>query len=236
MLRAAGGVTAGLAGASGLDYLQNPDSKYPLDTTGSEGSNRWRYGNFGINATLLGMAPFLHKVPHRFAALSAPFAKDLMVKAMPALDSVQKNMNTQRQAAKDTTANQNLALAGGAALGAGALGIGGAALLKYLSTKDRVNGPRMHVTLPTKNPNDRETEVDMPMDDDSISPAQQERLHRDVRKRLRGETRERTLKLDPETRKLISLDQWERKFGDQAPKTASERLANVVRLANNLWK
>ena len=76
----------------------------------------------------------------------------------------------------------------------------------------------------------------MPMDDDSISPAQQERLHRDVRKRLRGETRERTLKLDPETRKLISLDQWERKFGDQAPKTASERLANVVRLANNLWK
>jgi len=220
------GLPAGAAGAAGLDYLQNPESRYPFDMRGFEGSKRWRLGNAAINTGFLTMAPFLtHKPGLMYGALGSPFAKDLMVKGMPTLDSVQKNMDTQRMGTR-----------AGLALGAGALTLGGLGLAKFLRSKGRDAGGRVRVTLPTKSPSDKETEVDMPLDDSTISPAQRERLARDIRKRLRGETRERTLKLDPETHKLIPYDQWKARFGDTKAKAASERLSNIVHLANNLWK
>lgn len=221
---------AGVAGAAGLDYLQNPKARYPFDPEGGHGNQRWRYGNAAINSIFLTMAPFLHHNPAAmYGALSSPFIKDTLVAAMPTMESMRRDADTRRKSM-------------GAALGigAGALGLGGLATAKYLAAKNREMGGKVRVTLPTKDPNDRETEVEMPLDDVDISPAQRERLSRDVRKRVRSETRERTLKLDPETHKLIPFADWKARYGkgrtEEEVKVASDRLTNIVSIANNLWK
>jgi hypothetical protein len=54
-------------------------------------------------------------------------------------------------------------------------------------------GGRIRVALPTSDPNDRETELDMPMDNLEVSNTQLSKLQRDLRRRIRREGKERTL-------------------------------------------
>lgn len=61
---------------------------------------------------------------------------------------------------------------------------------------------RIKVTLPTKRPGDIETQLDMPVEQIELSNALMSKVRRDVRKRLRGESEERTVRkqLSPEER------------------------------------
>lgn len=219
------GPAAGLAGAAGLDYLQNPDARYPFDPNGFHGNNRWRYGNAAINTMFLGAAPFLHRHPAAmYGALSSPFVKDVLVSAMP-------TMNAVRGAADTTSKTQML----GSLLGAGALGLGAAGLAKYISSKDREQGGRVRVKLPSKGPHSKDTEVDIPLGDVAVSPTQKAYLFRDVRKQLRSESQTRGMKLDAEHHKLIPFAEWKEHVGNMdEPKTASARLLNMVKLANSI--
>ncbi len=89
---------------------------------------------------------------------------------------------------------QKLAL-GLSALVAGGLGYKGVRALSDLAKAQQQKAKgKVTVTLPTKSPTDQETFLELPMAEDNLSTAQIEKLQRDVRRRLRKETLERTEK------------------------------------------
>ncbi len=47
--------------------------------------------------------------------------------------------------------------------------------------------------MPTKDPNDEETTIELPIEDLEVSRSQFEKLQRDLRRRIRKETKERTV-------------------------------------------
>jgi hypothetical protein len=85
------------------------------------------------------------------------------------------------------------------ALGGGAYGISRALKNKSeapINIQSSEPGGRIKVTLPTKNPNDGETTVDLPFDQfQALSPALRQRIERDTRRRLYGETNARTRRI-----------------------------------------
>lgn len=85
--------------------------------------------------------------------------------------------------------------------GAGALGLGAIGMALYNAKKKRDLEEKAlaqaaagvaHVTLPTKNPGDIETRIQLPVGDLNLSNAVLQNLGRDTRRRLRQETRGRT--------------------------------------------
>lgn len=82
-------------------------------------------------------------------------------------------------------------------LGLGALGVGAYGAHRLSKSIDEqsnaANAGRVMVTLPTKNPNDIETQVSIPLVDTGVSAKTYQQLGRDVRRRLRGESKERKL-------------------------------------------
>lgn len=139
-----------------------------------------------------------------------PPIKDLALMAQKPVHDVSKTMDN---------VNRNSQI--GLGLGAAAVGLGGLGLAKYISSKAKQDSPRVKITLPTKNPHDRETVVDMPLNNDAIPPRTLLRMEQQMRRQLRAETRERALKRDPNTGKLIPIDEWNRMYGQQSMKAAS---------------
>lgn len=88
-------------------------------------------------------------------------------------------------------------LLGALGLGAGALGVAAYAAKRKADAADAARAGRVRVTLPTKDPNDAETFIDMPIEDINMSNALRSRLGRDARRRLYEETRKRTVKRKP---------------------------------------
>jgi hypothetical protein len=85
-----------------------------------------------------------------------------------------------------------------AALIASALGLGAYGLYKGMGAQksDQQAGGRLKVTLPTRNPTDSETTIDLPFDQFSaLSPALRQRIERDTRRRLHAETNARTRRI-----------------------------------------
>lgn len=88
-----------------------------------------------------------------------------------------------------------------AALIASALGLGAYGLYKGLGNqqsaqKSTAQGGRIKVTLPTKNPSDAETSIDLPFDEfQALSPALRQKIERDTRRRLYAETNARTRRI-----------------------------------------
>lgn len=85
--------------------------------------------------------------------------------------------------------------------GAGGLGLGALALLAYRAKLDdkrkkemieEQGKGRVRITLPTKNPDDNETQVELPIDEMQFSNALNDRLRRDTKRRLNAETLRRT--------------------------------------------
>jgi hypothetical protein len=88
-------------------------------------------------------------------------------------------------------------LLGALGLGVGGLGVAAYAAKRKADAVDAARGGRVKVTLPTKDPDDAETTLDIPIEDINMSNALRSRLGRDARRRLHEETRKRTQRRKP---------------------------------------
>lgn len=139
------------------------------------------------------------------AMITGPIVKDLAMdghRAIEGVDRLSKDLPGAVAAAKpDAFKIPDSLVNGGLALGAA--GIGTAALISILKMKERrreaeaARGGRIRVTLPTKNPGDSETTIDMPTEGFDMSAALQGKLKRDTKRRLLLETRQRTIRRKP---------------------------------------
>ncbi len=132
-------------------------------------------------------------------ATVVPITKDLMMhshKIPEAFDHISKEIPLLRESiekVKDVgsavKSNPGAGLGGAALLSAALLGGG---YLAAKSLKQPAPGGRLRVTLPTKNPGDAETSVEMPYDPQtSMTDALRRRIDLDTRRRLYAETRSR---------------------------------------------
>ena len=117
------------------------------------------------------------------------------------------------------------ALAAAGLLGAGFVGLRGVNALKDIAkSQTQASKGKIRVALPTKDPTDQETTLELPIEEIDVSDAQFSKLQRDLRKRIRKETSERTERRGP--RRLMSPAERL-----ALPKSASFSKANVERIA-----
>lgn len=211
---------AGLGATALYDQLAYPKDYRPFDDY-----RRGLNTVFNMGLTTAGAA--LLRSGHGPGAMSAglgmlvtPPIKDLALMAQKPLHDVS---DTSKTLARNSTM--------GTAIGAGAVGLGGLALAKYMMSKAKEDAPRVKVTLPTKNPRDRETVVEMNINDKYLTPRTQERMYQQIRRQMREETRERALKRDPISGKLIPLPKWEQLYGDQGNQVTHDQALDHMKSA-----
>jgi RimJ/RimL family protein N-acetyltransferase len=158
--------------------------------------------NTGLGAA--SVVPGLPPAARATMLTSIPF-KDFALSSIPAVQTISEGV-------KDISENKSKSLADliselsptqkALGIGAGAAGLlgGGYLASKGIKAVDDVAkaqqsraGGRVRVALPTKDPNDEETTIELPMDDLDVSRTQFEKLQRDLRRRIRKETKERTV-------------------------------------------
>ncbi len=88
----------------------------------------------------------------------------------------------------------------GAGLGLGALGLGAVGVSEARKARKQLEKPkdqrdmgRVRITLPTKDPHDNETVVELPLDHAKLTQTAINQMRRDIRRRLRDEGQERTI-------------------------------------------
>jgi len=132
--------------------------------------------------------------------------KDVALNAIPAIPSITDSAKTLAESSKKPSGileslNSLSPTQKTIGAGAGIAGLLGAALLGYkgISAANRLAasqearaGGRIRVALPTKDPGDTETTVELPMGDLAVSNTQLAKLQRDLRRRVRSESKERT--------------------------------------------
>ena len=86
-----------------------------------------------------------------------------------------------------------------AGLGLGALGLGALGINEARRARKQMEKPkdvrdpgRVRITLPTKDPTDNETQIELPLDHYKLTQTAVTQLRRDLRRRLREEGEERT--------------------------------------------
>lgn len=193
-----------LIGAVGMD-----SQTYGRDKSMSDYANTpfttSRITNGLFNAAL-GAAAGNHGLasPKGLAAIASMPAKDVALAAIPAVPSITSSLKVLADKPQTTgnfvdamTPGQRLlaaALGGAGMLGAGYMGMKGVGALKSLSkAQEAAAGGRIRVALPTKDPGDNETVIELPMGDLDMSSTTQGKLQRDLRRRVRKETKERTV-------------------------------------------
>jgi hypothetical protein len=144
-------------------------------------------------------------IPERIAVAAGIPAKDVAISAIPAIpaltESVKDIADNKSQSLADlisalSPTQKALGLGVGAAglLGGGYLAHKGIKSLRDLaSAQQQANKGKIRVALPTKDPGDQETIVELPIEDLEVSRSQFEKLQRDLRRRIRKETKERTV-------------------------------------------
>lgn len=144
------------------------------------------------------------------AMLAGPYVKPLAARLPGLVDAKANELNRIPEPDK----GDPNALLKGTAIGGGALALLLGALYgnKFLGEAQTSNAiaaqqakGRVKVTLPTKNPNDGETQVEMPMDTINLSNNLYNQLGRDTRRRLRGESKERKGKFQQEQQAVANL-------------------------------
>jgi len=165
-----------------------------------------RLANALLN-TGLGAAAVVPGIPNQARAAmltSIPF-KDFALSSIPAVQTISEGV-------KDIADNKSQSLADlisalsptqkALGLGVGAAGLLGGGYLAHkgikslrdlASAQQQANKGKIRVALPTKDPEDQETIVELPIDDLDVSKSQFEKLQRDLRRRIRKETKERTV-------------------------------------------
>jgi ribosomal protein S18 acetylase RimI-like enzyme len=133
--------------------------------------------------------------------------KDWITQSLPAAHGLPKMVealsNTHESAGIDP--KDRMALYGAGGLGLLAALYGGSKWLGHMKHMQNLEEQKargtIKVTLPTRDPNDRETEIQIPMQELSIANYQREKLQRDLRRRVYKETKERTAQRAPAKKK-----------------------------------
>ena len=186
-----------------LTYGRDKNFQEYIDTPISTSRAVNALANVGFGA--LAGAPN-RSVIERLAIMGALPAKDLALASIPAVPGAAESLKhlAEKPEAKniiqslsELTPTQKL-IGGGLGLagllGAGYLGNKGINALQGMEQAQRSTaGGKIRVSLPTKDPNDEETTIELPMGDLEVSGTQLEKLQRDLRRRIRRETKERTM-------------------------------------------
>lgn len=196
--RLGGNLIKGLLPAVGTDFLYetrgqglaNPETwkEYGHDM---KDVSALRLGNLLLNSYLFrtGIGGYTNS---KGQAVDSSMKKLLSIPTKDVLLSAVPTMGAYREGVSDTSTNQKAMLG---ILTAGLLGgLGYAGYKAFGPQKTDANKGRIRVTLPTRNPDDNETQVELPFDADSvgISNALQGQMARDLRRRLREESSART--------------------------------------------
>lgn len=212
----------GVANAGLWDWLQNEDVDIPfVDSVRSMlngGFDSERYKRLGVNAItgavgggiMLGGLNLKKDNPARMAAILAGATEPLTVTPLKdALVPVPETLHTFRK-------NQRLGTALKAALGIGALGLGGAALAKYLTSRDGEGDVAKARYKIQGKPGDpySDAEIEVPIDDPEFSDSMLADIGKNVRNQARKNLRSNTTKMDPKTGQQIPFDEWDRKYGN----------------------
>jgi hypothetical protein len=189
---AAGGVYTGVTGDMNTYNAGDPWSRQRVSDAvsnvvlGATGGGMMRGGHFGKGLTLALTAPYLKGAAGRVPKMMSA-ATDRIDAGTDALSAP----TTPSGIAPETLMKL---LGGGLLLGGGALGI--KKIVDEMAARRQLeetrSGGRVRVTLPTKNPGDGETQIDMPVASAPISNSLQGGLNRDVLRRLRREVASRT--------------------------------------------
>lgn len=141
-------------------------------------------------------------VPSAIAGFMGLPLKDVALKALGLMENADALTTATREAIQAPKEGiPKSMLYGALGLGAGALGLAGYASMRKARAADAqaeaARGGRVKVTLPTKDPNDAETTLDIPIEEMNLSHALRARLGRDTRRKLLEETRKRTKSRKP---------------------------------------
>lgn len=135
-------------------------------------------------------------------------AKDWLLQSLPAAHKLPKVMD---QLSSGPSPTQRAIMYGAGGLGLAGLTYGGlramSAIKDLAETEKSRGGGRMSVTLPTKDPNDRETTIDIPFNEVGVSQLASNKLRRDLRRRINKEVAERTIKRKGTTSKRNDEDE-----------------------------
>lgn len=217
-----GRLAGGLAAAGGTDYMVHGGDYSSFSPS--------RIGNavlntiLGASGTHLMASPKAENFMKGLATLGLLPTKDLAFSAVAAMPKVEEliNKKLQEQPAVPTPAvsdKDKTILAG--LLGAGALGLTGAgfgiagALNKAQEKRD---AGRIQLRLPTRDKNDQETVVDVPLDQANLPPALVSKVMRDTRRKLREETKARTWRRDGRNRLLTNAEPYDDQYEDDEDK------------------
>ena len=131
------------------------------------------------------------------ATLSAgPIAKDVLMRTHGAIDSLRRIADKPQQSQPSSgpqglSGKEKVLAALLAAAGIGTVGFAASRIAGATNRLATANGPKARVTLPTKDPGDGETTLEVAMPDMRLSQNIYRGLSRDLRGRLRQENKER---------------------------------------------
>ena len=151
---------------------------------------------YGANAlSLAGLVNPKRRIPAGLSLISGAMSTPLIhssTKGFQALDNV-----VDRSKINDRQDLRRLALMG--TVGVGALGLGALGINEARRARKQMEKPkdvrdpgRVRITLPTKDPTDNETQIELPLDHYKLTQTAVTQLRRDLRRRLREEGEERT--------------------------------------------
>lgn len=199
--RATVAVINGLLGAGGGALSRWGAVNLPKGTTGAASA-------IGTGAALIGMAPA------KDFLINAQHLPNKVDEVLDATNTAIKNQPTQQNELKDLLGKHTKTIG---LVGAGALGLGGAALIAKMLKKDKQEAPemgRIRYRIPGKN-GDPSTEaiVELPLSTDKLSPSMLENIDTNIKRQAVKNIKANMRKRDPETGKLITMDEYERKYG-----------------------
>lgn len=173
----------------------------------------------------IGLASLLNpkrKVPAGIATMATMLTTPLMHAGGSGIKGMEQSVDRLTNLTKVEEDRQRLLRR----LGVGGLALGGAAALGGLSLARRavrnaekpkpvpVDPGRVRVTLPTRDPSDVETHVELPLDHPLLTQTNVRKLRRDLRQRLRDESKERRLLRSERRRQDLEEDDDMEKSAD----------------------
>lgn len=109
------------------------------------------------------------------------------------------------------------------AIGAGALGLGGAALYRYLTSRDRGQGAKIQYRMEGKKGDPwSEALVDVPIRTPRLSPKIKDTLESGLKRQVSKNIKYMSTKRDPNTGKRISYEDWQRLYGEEEEPSAEK--------------